>query len=104
MRFIMDAYQKEYAPNTRETVRRFVLHQFIQARIVDYNPDIPDLPVNSPRAHYAISTEALTVIKSFGTKEWNENANNFRNSVENLAKKYNKKKDYRSSSSYSSRW
>lgn len=90
MKFISDVYQKEYAPNTRETVRRFVLHQFVQARIAVYNPDIPDLPVNSPRAHYAISEEALAVIKSFGTKEWYEKAKNFRDSIENLAKKYNK--------------
>lgn len=55
MNFISENYQKEYAPNTRETFRRQVLHQFVQAGIADYNPDIPDLPVNSPRAHYAIS-------------------------------------------------
>lgn len=92
MKFISDVYQKEYAPNTRETVRRFVLHQFVQGRIADYNPDIPDLPVNSPRAHYAISKEALAVIKSFGTKEWNKNAKEFRDSIGNLAKKYAKKR------------
>lgn len=92
MKFISDIYQKEYAPNTRETVRRFVLHQFVQARIADYNPDIPDLPVNSPRAHYGISKEALTVIKSFGTKDWNKNAKNFRDSIENLAEKYAKRR------------
>lgn len=68
MKFISDVYKKEYAPNTRETVRRYVLHQFVQARITDYNPDIPDLPVNSPRSHYAISKEALAVIKSLEQK------------------------------------
>ena len=59
MNFISENYQKEYAPNTRETFRRQVLHQFVQAGIADYNPDIPDLPVNSPRANYAISEIAL---------------------------------------------
>jgi hypothetical protein len=52
MAFIAEHYQKAYAPNTRETFRRQVLHQFVQARIVDYNPDEPNLPTNSPRAHY----------------------------------------------------
>jgi len=49
MAFVNENYKKEqpYAPNTRETFRRQVLHQFEQARLVDYNPDIPDLPVNS---------------------------------------------------------
>ena len=28
----------EYAPNTRETFRRQVLHQFVQGMIADYNP------------------------------------------------------------------
>lgn len=54
MAFVNKHYKKEqpYAPNTRETFRRQVLHQFLQARIVDYNPDNPALPVNSPNAHY----------------------------------------------------
>ena len=34
----------KYAPNTRETFRRQVLHQFVQGRIADYNPFAPDLP------------------------------------------------------------
>tara|TARA_R110001583_G_scaffold83826_1_gene221056 strand:- start:287 stop:1222 length:936 start_codon:yes stop_codon:yes gene_type:complete len=92
MKFITETYKKEYAPNTRETVRRFVLHQFVQGRIADYNPDIPDLPVNSPRAHYALSKEALKVIKTYNTKEWSSNAKVFRDSIQNLAKKYAKKK------------
>lgn len=92
MPFIAEVYQKKYTPNTRETIRRNVLHQFIQARIADYNPDIPDLPVNSPKAHYAISKEALTVIQTFGTREWQEKANEFRASVEDLAQKYSKKR------------
>src|SRR5688572_27484468 len=34
---------KPYAPNSRETFRRQVLHQFEQGRIVNYNPDNPSL-------------------------------------------------------------
>ena len=48
MTFVNENYGKSYAPNTRETFRRQVLHQFVQARVVDYNPDTPSLPVNSP--------------------------------------------------------
>lgn len=70
MNFISEHYQKAYAPNTRETFRRQVLHQFVQAGIADYNPDIPDLPVNSPRAHYAISEIALETIKTYKTRNW----------------------------------
>ena len=70
MDFIRDQYKVSYAPNTRETVRRQVLHQFVLAAVADYNPFDPDLPTNSPRAHYAISEAALNAIRSFGKREW----------------------------------
>lgn len=70
MAFIAQEYSRQYAPNTRETFRRQVLHQFVQAQVADYNPDEPALPTNSPRAHYAITTAALTVVKAYGTKPW----------------------------------
>jgi type II restriction enzyme len=66
MNFITENYPKAkngkpYAPNSRETFRRQVLHQFEQGRIVNYNPDNPNLPTNSPNAHYALTPEALEV-------------------------------------------
>ena len=70
MIFMAEHYKRTYAPNTRETVRRQVLHQFVQAGIADYNPDNPSLPVNSPNAHYAISSAALEVIKTFSSSKW----------------------------------
>lgn len=72
MDFIRECYRVRYAPNTRETVRRQVLHQFVLAGIADYNPFDPELPTNSPRAHYAISEAALSAIRSFGTSEWED--------------------------------
>ncbi len=70
MAFVPEAYGKNYAPNTRETFRRQVLHQFVQARVADYNPFEPDLPTNSPHAHYALTEAALTVIRAYGTEHW----------------------------------
>lgn len=84
MQFIAEVYKREYAPNTRETVRRQVLHQFVQARIADLNPDIPDLPVNSPRTHYALTDEALEAIKTFGSKAWEKASKAFVESVGSL--------------------
>lgn len=63
-------YQITYAANTRETVRRRVLHQFVQARLCDYNPDNPALPTNSMHAHYKLTGEAVAVIRSYGTAAW----------------------------------
>ena len=95
MAFVNSNYKIEqpYAPNTRETFRRQVLHQFVQARLVDYNPDIPDLPVNSPRAHYAISKEALKVICSFGSEDWNKELASFISSIGKLSDVYEKFRD-----------
>ena len=70
MDFLKARYQIQYAPNTRETFRRQVLHQFVLAGIADYNPFEPELATNSPRAHYAISQAALRVVRGFGTRGW----------------------------------
>ncbi len=92
MAFCKDVYKKEYAPNTRETFRRQVLHQFVQARIANYNPDNPTLPVNSPNAHYAITSEALETIKTFGTKAWKEASERFKSEVGELSRRYLKER------------
>ena len=93
MIFVNDNYNKTYAPNTRETFRRQVLHQFVQARVVDYNPDEPNLPVNSPKAHYALTKEVLEVVKAYGTKNWKKEVNNFIATVGKLSEVYLKERD-----------
>jgi len=70
MDFIRDEYGKDYAPNTRETVRRFTLHQFVEAQLVVQNPDQPQRPVNSPKWNYQITAEALDVLRTYDTDEW----------------------------------
>jgi type II restriction enzyme len=90
MAFMEKRYKKHYAPNTRETLRRHVLHQFVQARIADYNPDNPQLPVNSPNAHYAISKQALEVIRTFGSIKWQSAVASFKLDVGELKKRYRK--------------
>src|SRR5262245_12164310 len=67
MDWIRDEYAKDYAPNTRETIRRFTLHQFAEAHLVEQNPDQPSRPVNSPKWNYQVTTEALSVIQTYGT-------------------------------------
>lgn len=93
MSYVKDVYGKPYAPNTRETFRRQVLHQFVQARIADYNPDSPGLPVNSPRAHYAISVEALETIRHYKTANWKKALKKFIDEVGELTKIYTKERE-----------
>lgn len=90
MAFIQSKYKKTYAPNTRETFRRQVLHQFVQAQLVDYNPDDPSLPTNSPRAHYAISEAALSAVRTFGTVRWKKAVAEFALAQGSLVESYRK--------------
>ena len=66
-------YRKKYAPNTRETIRRQTMHQFVDAGVAVYNPDDPSRPVNSPHAVYQIESEALSLLRSFGSPDWKAN-------------------------------
>lgn len=93
MTFVNDNYGKSYAPNTRETFRRNVLHQFVQARIVDYNPDNKSLPVNSPNAHYALTKEVLELVKAYKTKIWKKCLASFITSVGRLTEIYQKERE-----------
>ena len=95
MAFVNENYKADapYAPNTRETFRRQVLHQFIQAGVANYNPDDPSLPVNSPKAHYAITEEALEVAKSYGTKNWDSRTQQFAVEYEILRDRYAAERD-----------
>lgn len=92
MDWVSATYNRKYAPNTRETFRRQVLHQFVQAGIADYNPDNPGLPTNSPRAHYAISEEALKVVKAYGATRWRGAVKGFIGKVGTLTEKYHKER------------
>lgn len=70
MGHIADAYDVKYAPNTRETIRRQTLHQFVAAGIALYNPDKPDRPTNSPSACYQVSAEVSAILKKYGTPDY----------------------------------
>lgn len=93
LEFTSSVFKKRYAENTRETVRRQVVHQFEQARVIDRNPDEPSLATNSPRTHYALSEAALLVIRSFGTKRFREEARVFKDTHGSLAAVYAAAKD-----------
>jgi adenine-specific DNA-methyltransferase len=77
MGFMKEHYGRTYAENTREVVRRQVIHQFEQARLIDRNPDEPSRPTNSPNTSYAITTEALGVLAQYGTDGWEKAVTSF---------------------------
>lgn len=73
MDWIREHFKKDYAPNTRETIRRQTMHQFVDAGIAVYNSDNPARPVNSPAAVYQIEPEALALLRTFESPSWHEN-------------------------------
>lgn len=76
--FTHQRYGKSYAENTRETIRRQAIHQFVQGGILVRNPDEPGLPTNSPRTHYALTAEAIEVARAFGTSGFDAAGTKFR--------------------------
>ena len=90
MDWFRDYYGKQYAPNTRETVRRQTMHQFVQMGIVVENPDRPDRPINSPKWCYQLHQQALSLLQSYGSEQWEETRRNYAISVTNLLQDRNR--------------
>jgi adenine-specific DNA-methyltransferase len=88
MEFIAQQYQKRYAPNTRETVRRHSVHQFLDAGIIVQNPDDPERPVNSPHTVYQMERGTLDLLRTHGTAEWERNLKTWLASAETLRTRY----------------
>ena len=74
VRYILDwmrgPLRHPIAENSRETIRRFVLHQFVDAGFCLYNDDDPARPTNSSKNNYRLNPEALLTIKLYGTPDF----------------------------------
>ena len=90
---IKQRYGREYAENSRETIRRKVLHQFEQAGIVLRNEDDPARPTNSGLTNYKLSETALAVIRSYGSPKWQSQLKRFIEQQGKLLDVYQKAKE-----------
>lgn len=88
MEWISLKYGKTYKPNTRETIRRQTLHQFVDAGLALYNPDKPDRAVNSPAAVYQISPSTLKLLKAYNSFSWNKKLESYSKKQSSLATEY----------------
>lgn len=70
MGFFAELYGQKYAANTRETVRRDTVHQFVRAGLALANPDRPDRPTNSGKTVYQVSEDALRLLRTYGSGAW----------------------------------
>lgn len=93
MQWIGAEYGKKYAPNTRETIRRETLHQFVDGGIAAYNLDKPDRPVNSPHANYQLIEETRALIARYGTPTWPQALARWKAGKETLVQRYSRPRD-----------
>lgn len=92
MDFIRENYNKDYAENSRETIRRQTIHQFEQAGMVIRNIDEPERPTNSPKTNYAASDDLLKVLRSVGTRNFENHLNEFIQNHGKLSEIYNRRR------------
>lgn len=90
---IKQRYGREYAENSKETIRRKVLHQFEQAGIVIRNVDDPERPTNSGLTNYVLSDPVLNIIRSYGTSKWKAKSKDFVNQQGRLIDVYQKERE-----------
>lgn len=81
MDWISDEFNVKYKPNTRETIRRFTLHQFIQAGLVEENADNKGRPINSPKWNYRLNEQVLRIIQAYGTSAYHSLIQDFKSHV-----------------------
>lgn len=92
MSFMRDQYGKDYAANSRETIRRQTIHQFEQARLVDRNPDDPSRPTNSGNTVYALTDRVVSVLRSYGTRKFEAAVGKFIKDFSSLQEDYSRRR------------
>lgn len=86
--YIKEVFDKEYAENSRETLRKRVMRVLEQATVTVRNLDDPTRATNSGKTNYTITKEALQVIQSFGQKNYDTLLKEFIAQNGSLAAKY----------------
>lgn len=92
MGFMREKYGKDYAANSRETIRRQTIHQFEQARIVDRNKDDPSRPTNSGKNVYSLTDRITDVLRSYGTDNFDQQVSSFITDFASLQEAYSRKR------------
>jgi hypothetical protein len=86
--FAREQMNRNYAENTRESVRKYSVKQLVSAGILLHNPDMPDRAVNSSGNCYQIEEHALALFRQYGSKTWKSSAANYLDIRGTLAAQY----------------
>ncbi|MFV3406464.1 BsuBI/PstI family type II restriction endonuclease [Pseudomonas sp. NY15463] len=92
MGWMREHYDKVYAPNSRETVRRKTIHQFCDAALAVCNPG-ETKAINSPKSVYQIEPSALDLLRTFETDEWHDALAKYMAGRETLIARYAKERE-----------
>ena len=93
MGFMRERYGKDYAANSRETIRRQTIHQFEQARIVNRNPDNPTRPTNSGKTVYQLTDELVPLLKAYKTRAFERELKSFMARFSSLQEAYRQSRE-----------
>lgn len=64
--YLKDKELHTYAPNTRESIRKFVIKPWRDLALVEDNGEV----TNSGKMKYRIKDEVIGIIRTYGTDEW----------------------------------
>jgi len=93
IKFMSDNYNKIYKPNTRETIRKDTLHQFVEGAVAERNTNSANRPTNSPNYCYCLTDEMLNLVKSYGTNRWQHMLRVFIKEKGTLIEKYSQHRE-----------
>jgi len=88
MQWLRDHYGTDYAPNTRETIRRQTLHQFVDAGLVSLNPDDRERPINSSLNCYQVTWPALALLQAHDDAGFAKRVTAYKSGAPGLRAKY----------------
>lgn len=70
MQYLAVNFDKHYAENSRETIRRVDIHTMVQLGIVEKNANDKSIPTNSSKTHYSLIPEFVEVLRLYGTRSY----------------------------------
>lgn len=91
--FARQQMARNYAENTRESVRKYSVKQLVAAGVLLHNPDKPDRAVNSADNCYQVEEQALVLFQQFGTKNWDAALGNYLAQRQTLADQFARHRD-----------
>lgn len=91
--FAREKLDRNYAENTRESVRKYSVKQLVSAGVLLHNPDMPDRAVNSSDNCYQIEEHALALLRQFGSKTWDGSLETYLAARGTLAAQYARARD-----------